>query len=321
MKQWIRGKMGRRISLAVTAIVAAGALATSGSAAAKVSGTVTSMKGDISVGDDPAEIAGTVPEGESVVTGPEAACSVLVDRRSLVQFCGRAAIRLRYEESRSATIVDVMEGSTRALVGPRVASEPLEIHTPVAIAAILGTIVSVDVDPVTGDSTFALEKGKVAIRTQTSDPTRSRTIMLNAGEQVTVHKDGIADEARRLELQDVAGRASCMNDLHAIPIWIARSDREEEVTEKITGKDMADLDLPPVAAPPERPFGLEGPDIPLPDGGCGVGAVCIDDIPVREAEPPRPEPRTPSRPAPPDPCGGDNCGLPPSPPGRPVLRP
>ena len=113
---------------------------------------------------------------------------------------------------------------------------------------------------------------------------------------------------------EVAGRANCMNDLHAIPIWIARADREEEVTEKITGDDVDDLNLPQVAAPHELPFELEGPDIPLHDGGCGLGAVCFDDIPFREPEPPRPEPRTPSRPSPPDPCGDDNCGSPPSPP-------
>jgi hypothetical protein len=316
MKQQTRWTVGRRISLAMTAIVAAGTLATGSPVAAEISGTVTSVKGDASVGESAAEIAGTVSEGESIVTGPEAACSLLVDSRSLVQFCGQAAVRLRYEKGRSATIVDVMEGSTRALVGPRVASEPLEIHTPVAIAAILGTIVSVDVDPVTGDSTFALEKGKVAIRTRTSDPRQSRTILLKAGEQVTVDKDGTAGEAQRLELQDVAGRANCMNDLHAIPIWIARADREEDVTEKITGDDVDDLDLPQVAAPPAPSFELEGPDIPLHDGGCGLGAVCFDDIPFREPEPPRPEPRTPSRPSPPDPCGDDNCGSPPPPPGR-----
>jgi len=223
MKQRIRWKMGRRISLAVTAIVAAGALAMSGPTAAEISGTVTSVKGDTSVGANPAEIASTVTEGESIVTGPEAACSLLVDRRSLVQFCGKAAVRLRHDEQRGATIVDVMEGSTRALVGPRAAGEPLEIHTPVAIAAILGTVLSVDVDPVTGDSTFALEQGTVEIRTQTSDPTRSRTITLSAGEQVTVHKDGTADEVQRLELQDVAGRAECMKDLHVTPVWIARA--------------------------------------------------------------------------------------------------
>jgi hypothetical protein len=306
----------------MAAMVAAGALAMSTPTGAEVSGTVTSVKGDASVGANPAEIASLVPEGESIVTGEEAACSVLVDKRSLVQFCGQAAVRLRYDEGRSATIVDLMEGTTRALVGPRAAGEPLEIHTPVAIAAILGTILSVEVDSVIGDSTFALEQGKVQIRTQTSDPTRSRTITLNAGEQVTVHKDGIADAVRRLELQDVAGRADCMNDLHAIPIWIARADREEEVSEKITGRDIADIGLSPVAAPPEPPFELEGPDIPLHEGGCGLSAICIDDIPFPEPEPPRPEPprpepRTPSRPSPTDVCGDENCGSAPSPP---VLR-
>jgi hypothetical protein len=316
MKQRIRWKMGRRISLVMTAIAALGALAMSGPAAAAVSGTVTSVKGDISVGDDPAEIAGTVAEGESVVTGPDAACSLLVDTRSLVQFCGQAAVRLRYEERRGATIVDVMEGSTRALVGPRAADEPLEIHTPVAIAAILGTIVSVDVDPVTGDSTFALEKGKVEIRTRTGDPRRSRTITLNAGEQVTVHEDGTAGEARRLRLQDVAGRAECMHDLHAIPIWIARSDREPEVSEKITGKDIADLDLPHVGAPPEPPFELGGPDIGFIPG-CDILGTCTPF----EPEPTRREPETPSRHSPPDVCcDDDQYGSPPSRPGRPILR-
>ena len=61
MKQRIRWKMGRRISLAVTAIVAAGALAMSGPAAAGITGTVTSVKGDTSVGENPAEIAAWSP--------------------------------------------------------------------------------------------------------------------------------------------------------------------------------------------------------------------------------------------------------------------
>ena len=101
---------------------------------------------------------------------------MLVDKRSLIQFCGQAAVRLRHDEQRNATIVDVVEGSTRALVGPRLADEPLEIHTPVAIAAILGTILSVTVDPVTGDATFALEEGRAQIKTR--DPALGRTVTL-----------------------------------------------------------------------------------------------------------------------------------------------
>lgn len=303
MKQLIRWKMGRRISLAMTAMVAAGALAMSGPADAEVSGTVTSVRGDASVGANPAGIASLVPEGENIVTGPEAACSVLVDRRSLVQFCGQAAVRLRYEEGRSATIVDVMEGSTRALVGPRAAGEPLEIHTPVAIAQILGTILSVEVDPVTGNSTFALEKGKVQIQTQTSDPTRSRTITLNAGEQVTVRSDGTADEVQRLELRDVAKRADCMNDLHANSIEIARADREDEVTDAITGADIPDMGLPPVAAPGDGPVELPDRDGPIFDDP--GGPICCD-IFIPEPEPRDPDPVIPDDPSPrrPDLCIG-----------------
>jgi hypothetical protein len=299
MKQLIRWKMGRRISLAMTAIVASGALAIGGPAGAEISGTVTSVKGNAVVGANSAEIASPVAEGDSIVTGPEAACSVLVDKRALIQFCGKAAVRLRHEEERNATIVDVTEGSARALVGPRRADEPLEIHTPTAIAAILGTILSVTVDPVTGDSTFALEEGKVQIETQPSDPTLGRSITLNAGEQVTVHADGSADEVQALKLRDIAKRTDCMDDryFHSTSIEIARLDRENAVTDAITSADIPDPGgLPPVGAGPEPPLEPPGGSDqlfdPIPDDACGIGPFCTGDFDFPEPDPYDPPERT-----------------------------
>ena len=95
MKQ-LNQKMGRRISLAMTALLAAGSLVMSGAAGADLTGTVTSVTGDASVGENPAEISALVGSGESIMTGPGASCSVLIDKRSLVQFCGQAAVRLRH---------------------------------------------------------------------------------------------------------------------------------------------------------------------------------------------------------------------------------
>jgi len=299
MKQPIRWKTGRRISLAMTALIATGALAIGGPAGAEISGTVTSVKGDAAVGAKSAEIASPVSEGDKIVTGPEAACSVLVDKRALIQFCGKAAVRLRHEEERNATIVDVTEGSARALVGPRRADEPLEIHTPTAIAAILGTILSVTVDPVTGDSTFALEEGKVQIQTQPSDPALGRIITLNAGEQVTVHADGSADEVQALKLRDIAKRTRCMDDryFHSTSIEIARLDRENAVTTVITGADIPDADdLPPVTAVPvpplEPPGGMDQLFDPIPDHACGIDPFCTGDFDFPAAGPYDPPERT-----------------------------
>ena len=311
MKHLIRWKMRRRTSLAVTALIAAGALGMSGPAGAEVTGTVTAVKGDASVAEHPAEISDSISKDESIVTGPEASCSVLVDKRALVQFCGQAAVHLRHDEDRNATIVDVVEGSTRTLAGPRRADEPLEIHTPVAIAAILGTILSVTVDPETGDATFALEEGKAQIETR--DPALGRTITLNAGEQVTVYADGRTGEVQPLKPRDLPGRPECLDDrfFHGASVEIARVERLQWLTDAITSADIPYAGLPPVATGPgpslEPRGSVDEPLDPIPSDPCGLNAICTGDVslPAPERTPPRtPESRGQSRPNRPRPCGG-----------------
>ena len=303
MKQLIPSKMGRRLSLAVTSLVAAGALAASGPAGAELLGTVTAVKGDTSIGEAPAELSDRVSEDQSIVTGPEASCSVLVEKRALIQFCGQAAVRLRHDQERNATIVDVSEGSTRTLAGPRQADEPLEIHTPVAIAAILGTILSVSVEPATGDATFALEEGKARIETRGS--AGGGTVLLNAGEQVRVSADGRAGEVKPLRLRDLAERPDCLDDrfFRGASVETARLERLQWLTDAITSEDIPYTGLPPVAAAPEQPLeppgGADEPLDPYPNDPCGLSAICTGDIVFPEPEPeparPRTEPKDPPR--------------------------
>ena len=311
MKQPIRLKTGRRISLAVTALVAAGAIAASGPAGAEPMGTVTAVKGDTSIGEAPAELSDRVSEDQSIVTGPEASCSVLVEKRALIQFCGQAAVRLRHDQERNATIVDVSEGSTRTLAGPRQADEPLEIHTPVAIAAILGTILSVTVEPATGDATFALEEGKARIETR--DPAGGRVVMLNAGEQVRVSADGRASEVMPLRLRDLAERPDCLDNrfFRGASVEIARLERLQWLTDAITSADIPYAGLPPVATGPgpslEPRGSVDEPLDPIPSDPCGLNAICTGDVvlPEPQRDPPRaPESRGQRRPNRPQPCGG-----------------
>ena len=300
MKQRIRSKTGRRISLAVTTLVAAGALAASGPAAAEITGTVTAVKGDASIEKTRAKVSNRISEDQSIVTGPEASCSVLVEKRALIQFCGQAAVRLRHDEERNATIVDVAEGSTRTLAGPRRADEPLEIHTPVAIAAILGTILSVTVNPSTGNADFALEEGKARIETR--DPAGGRTVMLNAGEQVRVSADGRAGEVKPLRLRDLSERPDCLDDrfFRGASVEIARAERLQWLTDAITGADIPDAGLPPVAASREQPLEPSGvadePLDPIPSDPCGLSGICTGDVVFPEPEPVRPRPAPPEEP-------------------------
>jgi len=303
MKQLIPSKMGRRLSLAVTLLVVAGALAASGPAGAELLGTVTAVKGDTSIGEAPAELSDRVSEDQSIVTGPEASCSVLVEKRALIQFCGQAAVRLRHDQERNATIVDVSEGSTRTLAGPRQADEPLEIHTPVAIAAILGTILSVSVEPATGDATFALEEGKARIETRGS--AGGGTVLLNAGEQVRVSADGRPGAVKPLRLRDLAERPDCLDDrfFRGASVEVARLERLQWLTDAITSADIPYTGLPPVAASSEGPRELRGsadePPDPHPNDPCGLSAICTGDLVFPEPEPeparPRAEPKDPPR--------------------------
>jgi hypothetical protein len=224
---------------------------------------------------------------------------VLVEKRALIQFCGQDAVRLRHDEKRNATVVDVAEGTTRTLAGPRQADEPLEIHTPVAIAAILGTILSVTVAPATGDATFALEEGKARIETR--DPV-SRVVMLKAGEQVRVSADGHASEVMPLRLRDLSERPDCLDDrfFRGTSVEIARLERLQWLTDAITSADIPYTGLPPVAAVPEGPRELRGsvdePPDPNPNDPCGLSAICTGDIVFPEPEPVRPTRTTPEEP-------------------------
>lgn len=287
MKHLIRpDRPGTRhwIPLAATALFAA-ALGVAGAAGAAPSGTVTSVTGETSIGEHPAEISDRISEGESIVTGPEASCSVLLDQRALLQFCGEAAVRLRHDADRNATIIDLTTGSARTLAGPRLADEPLEIHTPVAIAAILGTILSATVDPASGDATFALEEGTARIRTRGA--ALPRTLTLQAGQQVTIRADGSAERVKPLEPRDLSQLPDCLDDryFHAAAIEIARAERAQWLTDAITSADIPYTGLPPVAAPgdplpslPER-----APD-PNPNDPCGLNGICTGDLELPERE-------------------------------------
>jgi hypothetical protein len=286
MKQLTRFEMGRRTSLAVAALIAAGALAVSTAAGAELTATVTAVKGDASVAQRPAEVSDRISKDESIVTGPEGSCSVLVDQRALIQFCGQAAVHLRQNEERNATIVDVVEGSTRTLAGPRGADEPLEIHTPVAIAAILGTILTVTVDPATGDATFALEEGKAQIEAR--DPALGRAFTLNAGEQVTVYADGRAGKVQPLRMRDLPDRPDCLDDrfFRGTAVEIARLERLQSMTDAITSADIPYTGLPPVGAGPEGPLepvgGVDKPPDPYPSDPCGLSAICTGELVLPE---------------------------------------
>lgn len=219
------------------------------SALAGIQAIVTSVDGNAKSGQTPVQLHSPVSLGSALVTDDDASCSVLIDRATVVQFCGRTSIRIVEDKARDITIVQIDEGSTRTTVAPRGLDNPLEIHTPIAVAVIVGTVITTTVEAITGDTTFEVAEGSIRVRS--TDSADSSMVTVEAGESVTIRRGQPPERVTTyqgggMNAQDCAGR------LRMASVKTARKAREPDVTEEITKKDILPpaVSLPPAEAKP-----------------------------------------------------------------------
>ncbi len=270
------------------------------SALADIRAIVTSVDGDAKSGQASVQLHSPGALESPLVTDDDASCSVLIDRETVVQFCGRTSMRIVDDKSRDITIVRIDEGSTRTTAAPRGLDNPLEIHTPIAVAVIVGTVITTTVDPLTGDTTFEVEEGSIRVRaTESAD---SSMVTVEAGESVTIRRGQqpervITSQGRATNAQDCIGR------LRVASIKTARKTREAVVMEEIT---KADILPPPVSLPPTeaKPWPkIPKPAVETPDP-CSEPLLC--GAPSEVFEMPSPMIRTPGA------CEGvpgEHCGF------------
>jgi ferric-dicitrate binding protein FerR (iron transport regulator) len=207
-----------------------------------------------------AELSGSIADGEHLKLGEDAACSVLLDDDAVVELCGHTSLVFERDRESNRRIVSLDSGEIRIVVDPRDFDERIEIHTPAAIATLLGTIVYVAVDPKTGETTISSAESKVSVRSDRPD-VRGTTV-LKAGEQVKV-EPGAAPPAtpRVLDPQEVSELGGCLVDFH-----FAAADRDslesgERVTDRLVTFDAANADSVP-GAPPSDGSGEDPSDRP-----------------------------------------------------------
>jgi hypothetical protein len=190
-------------------------------------GEITASLGDA--------LDGSVAEGQHLKLGEDGACSILVDQDAVVELCGQTSLMLKKDGDRRIVALD--QGEIRIVVEPRNFEERIEIHTPAAIATLLGTIVHVSIDPVSGATTISSAESKVAVRS--GDPDVRGTTVVEASEQVTV-TPGEAPPAKpkRLNKEQVSELGGCLVDFHSA----ARSQHAFEhgnlITERLTAMDI-----------------------------------------------------------------------------------
>ena len=257
-KLWNGAGEARRILLC-TAIV--GALTfQAGSAWAARNALLTSVKGDASGATGALDSHAELIDGDQLETGDESGCSVLLDQNAVVELCGQTRISFATDEKRGNRIINIESGTVRMIVEPREVGERIEIHTPAAIATILGTIIYVTVDPVTGEATFTSSDSRINIRARDDKDCTPIGLPAEAGtpqcaegttidrlEQLTVTPGEKARNKKQVSEEDLALLGGCLFDFHDLAAEIDRMAQANKATQRVVAIDVAAVDLPPVS--------------------------------------------------------------------------
>jgi hypothetical protein len=217
---------------------------------------VTAVVGDAVVGSGRllANHSG-IGDDEEIRMGEDGGCSLLVGDDALIEMCENTSVVLERDDRTGRRRVRVAAGEIRIIVDPRVAEERIEIHTPAAIATILGTIVHVAVDPATGDTTIS--SAQSTVRVENSDPSVKGSTTVAALEQITVKRgEAPPSRPRRLAREEIAALGGCLVDFHAAARKLARDDAWLHAVERIAIIDGAETPWNPPpgpAAPAEFP--------------------------------------------------------------------
>jgi len=271
MRKMQTGTFELRSIFLYTAIIGALALH-AGSAWAARDALLTSVKGQASSSTGALDSHTEVADGDKLATGDESGCSILLDENAVVELCGQTRISFATDGKRGNRIVNIESGTVRMIVEPREPGERIEIHTPAAIATILGTIIYVTVDPATGEATFTSSDSRVNIRerddvdctpvglpAEAGIPQCAEGTTIGSLEQLTVVPGEKQGEKKQVSEQDLAALGGCLFDFHDLAAEIDRAAQATKATQRVVAVDVAAVDLPPVSLD-------EGPSIETESG-------------------------------------------------------
>ncbi len=224
--------MGHLLSTRVLAAL----LVAAGSSSADPGAVVTAVQGEARASDRSVTEQSAVEQAEAFEIEQEGGCSILLDGNAVVELCGGTRLSFDNDAKRGVRIVNVDAGAIRMLVEAREPGERIEIHTPAAIATILGTVVYVAVDSATGASTFSSSESRVAIENRETPGQPGTTI--EALEQLTV-APGEAHEKRTLSREQIDALGGCLLDFRDLALRDARSKQEVVAIDRMLEIDQA----------------------------------------------------------------------------------
>jgi ferric-dicitrate binding protein FerR (iron transport regulator) len=209
---------------------------------------VTAVTGNAGASGVALERQSTLVDGDSLRTGEDGACSILVDGDAVLELCQTTTLRLGHREGRSdgPRVLELRAGEIRVLAEPRSADRRIEIHTPAAIATVLGSVVYVAVDA-RGVTTIASAESKVRVE---SSRRLGRAMTLSAGQQITVRPGAPLPRNAEIWDPDTSPADGCLIDFRAIAFDASRDPGDGRALDHVTEQDVIDA-LPKVSAASE----------------------------------------------------------------------
>ena len=249
----------------------AAALAAGGPAAPAGAGArVTAVTGDAGAAGAPLRPETVIADGDSVRTGRNGACSLLVDEDAVLEICQGTSLRLGRRGGAGGAggprVLELQAGEIRLVAEPRAEEQRIEIHTPSAIATVLGAVVYVAVDA-SGTTTIASAESTVRVESarQLGSP-----LVLAAGQQVTARPGAALPRTASAWNPETSAADGCLVDFRALAFDASRGRGDDRALAAITGADAAGV-LPAVGAASEA-----GPGAPsLPGASVDPGARAI----------------------------------------------
>ncbi len=250
----------------LTALVALPVGAASAAPAARVTGTI----GDNTAGDAALALRESLDEGANVVTSEDGGCSLLIDDDLVMEACGDTRVSLERKDGKDdgARVVRLERGNVRMVVEPRgVGEEKVEIHTPAAIATVLGTILHVNVDAL-GVAEVTSEANRVQVAS--TNPNITKTVVLEPGQTVQIAVDGTLGDVVELDPDELAARGNCFDLTHDAALAADSRKRTNSKIESVNQKTIEEVETPAVGSPggeggftpPGDPGGNTNPNLP-----------------------------------------------------------
>jgi hypothetical protein len=250
------------IGIAVLFVVAAGSAIGTEPAA-----RVTTAVGDVTTNDGrPLAASSSIADDEKIALEKDEGCSVLIDDDALVEMCEETEMVLETDAESGRRLVRIDAGEIRIVVEPRAAGERIEVHTPAAIATILGTIVHFAVDPATGETTISSAESRVRVRS--NDPAIHGSTVVSPLEQVRMMPgEAPPEQPKRLAPDEFAKLGGCLVDFHALAGKLASDGFQIRSVDRIAATESGET-------PWSRPRSQGAPSLDPADGIVEPSEIC-----------------------------------------------